>query len=160
MPSNVIAMAIKNVTITEIIKTFDIITKVVHCSYSLPSPPFHQAKFFLPQLKGFLGRYKNGDHHQVDEEAYAIDPLVLDEEDSDVCSERKKVLTGQTTENDVVIIKDLHKVTGQIPYQAGLILSLHSTLDRASHDIHVIQFVMPMHVGVFWTARWLHCAAT
>ena len=93
----------------------------------LPSPPLRQAKFFIPELKGFLISCKNGNNQEVDEEAHATDPLLLHGEDTDVFSERKRVLTGQTAENDVVIIKDLHKVTGQAPYQAGLIPSLHST---------------------------------
>ena len=106
----------------------------------LPSPPLPQAKFFIPELKGFLVTCKNGNNHQeVDEEALASDPLLLHGEDTDVLNERKKVMMGQTTENDVVVIKNLQKVTDQVPYQAGLIPRFHSIW--VSHNIHVFALV-------------------
>ena len=45
-----------------------------------------------------------------DEEVRAVETLPLPGEDTDVFNERKKVLMGQTTEDDVVVVKDLHKV--------------------------------------------------
>jgi hypothetical protein len=45
--------------------------------------------------------------------------VALEGEDDDVASERKKIMTGATTENDVVVIKDIVKVSTSFNWASG-----------------------------------------
>jgi hypothetical protein len=71
-------------------------------------------RFFIPELRGLLLKASGTSSNGLE-----AGHVALEGEDDDVASERKKIMTGATTENDVVVIKDIVKVSTSFNWASG-----------------------------------------